>query len=425
MLHQIRRWGLVAFTLWSSCPALAQPCDPAWDADFDLLPIDGNVRTLLSIESGPMQGLYVGGVFTTIAQTPAAHAAMYDGANWSPMGQGFNGAVVSFTQFQGEICAAGAFTFSGGAVADGVAQWSGADWQPLGAGLNNDVLSLATFDDGSGESLYAGGAFTASATDSVIGVARWTGANWIALGIGLQGGARVAQTMLAFDDGAGDALYVGGSFLGAGGLPAPNIAKWTGASWQQVGQGFNAAVRALVIYNGLLIAGGDFTMSGVTPISHLAQWDGVSWTPFTAGVNGPVYSLSVINTSTGDLLVVGGNYSQAGGAPANNIAAFDGDSWSTFDQGAASIVRSAARFQDALYVGANAVTPAGVSAIPLRKWILCDNANPQDLNGDGVVNGADLATLLIQWGAAGGPSDFNSDGVVDGADLATLLINWG
>ncbi len=46
-----------------------------------------------------------------------------------------------------------------------------------------------------------------------------------------------------------------------------------------------------------------------------------------------------------------------------------------------------------------------------------------DLNGDGLVNGADLAALLSQWGADGA-ADLNDDGVIDGADLAQLLSNW-
>jgi len=49
---------------------------------------------------------------------------------------------------------------------------------------------------------------------------------------------------------------------------------------------------------------------------------------------------------------------------------------------------------------------------------------PQDLNGDNVVDGADLGTLLSAWGGPG-PADFNGDGVVDGADLGTLLSAWG
>ena len=46
-----------------------------------------------------------------------------------------------------------------------------------------------------------------------------------------------------------------------------------------------------------------------------------------------------------------------------------------------------------------------------------------DLNNDGQVNGADLATLLSQWGASG-TADLTGDGTVNGADLATLLANW-
>lgn len=55
---------------------------------------------------------------------------------------------------------------------------------------------------------------------------------------------------------------------------------------------------------------------------------------------------------------------------------------------------------------------------------LPDASPPADLNGDGIVNGADLAALLAAWGS-GGPADLNSDGAVDGADLASLLASWG
>jgi len=50
--------------------------------------------------------------------------------------------------------------------------------------------------------------------------------------------------------------------------------------------------------------------------------------------------------------------------------------------------------------------------------------SPADLNGDGVVDGADLGLLLGQWGTDG-PADLNNDGVVDGADLGLLLGAWG
>ena len=51
-------------------------------------------------------------------------------------------------------------------------------------------------------------------------------------------------------------------------------------------------------------------------------------------------------------------------------------------------------------------------------------ANPADLDGNGVVNGADLATLLSNWGTSG-TGDINGDGAVTGADLGILLSAWG
>jgi hypothetical protein len=54
--------------------------------------------------------------------------------------------------------------------------------------------------------------------------------------------------------------------------------------------------------------------------------------------------------------------------------------------------------------------------------------NPADLNGDGVVDGADLGLLVGMWGDCGSafcPADLNGDGVVDGADLGVLLGAWG
>ena len=43
-----------------------------------------------------------------------------------------------------------------------------------------------------------------------------------------------------------------------------------------------------------------------------------------------------------------------------------------------------------------------------------------------MVNGADLGLLLASWGATGPdiPADLNGSGVVDGADLAGVLGHW-
>jgi len=51
--------------------------------------------------------------------------------------------------------------------------------------------------------------------------------------------------------------------------------------------------------------------------------------------------------------------------------------------------------------------------------------SPADLNGDGVVDGADLGSLLASWGeCVGCAADLNGDSIVDDKDLALLLLSW-
>ncbi|MHC4870170.1 MAG: hypothetical protein ACYTE2_10915, partial [Planctomycetota bacterium] len=52
---------------------------------------------------------------------------------------------------------------------------------------------------------------------------------------------------------------------------------------------------------------------------------------------------------------------------------------------------------------------------------------PPDLNGDGLVNGADLSEVLAAWGSTCSdcPADLDGSGTVDGADLTIVLGSWG
>ena len=54
----------------------------------------------------------------------------------------------------------------------------------------------------------------------------------------------------------------------------------------------------------------------------------------------------------------------------------------------------------------------------------CAQGCTGDLNGDRTVDGADLGTLLGNWGDPGN-GDFNGNGTVDGGDLGVMLGAWG
>ncbi len=104
--------------------------------------------------------------------------------------------------------------------------------------MNSTVFALTGFDDGggSGPAIYAGGSFSMAGGIPANRIAKWDGTNWSPLGTGMN---NFVQALTVFDDGSGGgpALYTGGFFITAGGGPANLIAKWDGVSWSALGSG--------------------------------------------------------------------------------------------------------------------------------------------------------------------------------------------
>ena len=48
-----------------------------------------------------------------------------------------------------------------------------------------------------------------------------------------------------------------------------------------------------------------------------------------------------------------------------------------------------------------------------------------DFNQDGIVDGADLAILLVSWGPSDSIADLDENGEVGGSDLGLLFVSWG
>jgi murein tripeptide amidase MpaA len=79
------------------------------------------------------------------------------------------------------------------------------------------------------------------------------------------------------------------------------------------------------------------------------------------------------------------------------------------------------RFQ-ARDLGAGSVVEAGVDFV--RVLTVGCPTRPEDLDGNGVVDSADLTIILNNWGNPG-VGDLNGNGVVESGDLASLLSAWG
>ncbi|MAI67363.1 MAG: hypothetical protein CMJ26_05755 [Phycisphaerae bacterium] len=56
---------------------------------------------------------------------------------------------------------------------------------------------------------------------------------------------------------------------------------------------------------------------------------------------------------------------------------------------------------------------------------ICDNACPEDLDGDGIINVTDLLTVVGDWGVMDSDADLDGNGTVDTPDLLAVIAAWG
>jgi hypothetical protein len=258
--------------------------------------------------------------------------------------------------FGAALYVGGEFTSAGGIPASHIARWNGTAWSAVGSGLAGGVEALAVFDAGSGPQLYAGGAFPG-------GFARWDGSSWSVV----EGGAYDVHALAVHDDGSGlgPALYLGGAFTIAGGVPANRIASWRPGHWSALGVGATQDVDALVSFDPgtgpILVVGGRFQWAGGGPPGHLSSWANGAWHPISGGIAGPIQFQAEVATlfvhddgsGSGPALYVGGNFTAVGDVPTANLARFDGTTWTEPDHGVQSEVRTMCAFDDGQGQGAS------------------------------------------------------------------------
>lgn len=342
------------------------------------------VTDLVAVQ-GANPRLFVCGSFTHAGGFGYGPLAAWTGSTWLPTAQYFSQEggnpllnVMLLTGPPGaeRLYAAGSFTKVNGMACWNVARLPLASgvWErvPSGNGVqpiqyNSTIRASAVFDGGNGPELVVAGNFDSIGGTFFNNIARWNGSEWLPLGTGIDGGTGAfgspdVYALEVWDDGTGPALFVGGDFGSAGGVPCLNIAKWNGTSWSSVGNGLNARVWTLKGVQApypVLVAGGQFTGSPATSlvVAGIAVWSGSAWSQFPGyPVASIVRAVAGFDSGTGLDLYLGTTGGFVGGIPDGGIQRFNGVTWSLVPGwGSATNVNALEVFDDgmgsALYAG--------------------------------------------------------------------------
>jgi len=296
------------------------------------------------------------------------------------------------------------------------ARWTGWEAAPLGGPHDSfvGISALMTVPEATGAlapGLYAGGQITLAGGVPVNSLARWAEGEWHDVGGGLTQPPGVFSYVFALglfdEDGEGPqfpALFAGGSFEFAGGVPAEALARWDGASWSEVGGGIeapagrSATVNALAVYDDgrgpALYVAGSFNSAGGKECWNIARWDGVEWEPVGPGLATTVESLCVFDEDgpgpKPPALFAGGQFSRVRGGERGSmrgIGRWDGVEWSSVGEtlNVGSIRAFATWDEDGagparpnLYVGGT-INRAG--SIPVNNLVRWDGAQWHDVGG--------------------------------------------
>jgi hypothetical protein len=246
-------------------------------------------------------------------------------------------------------------------------------------GLPDNVIDLLSFNDGSGNKLFASGRFEMTPPNGH--VAEWDGTSWSSVGVDPFVGNFV-NALEVYDDGSGPQLYAGG-----GGGSFGGVSVWDGSAWTKIGD-MDGWVLALEVFNGELYAGGRFSnvLAGGPAASRIARWNGTSWSAVGSGMNDDVLALHVHDDGGGPDLYAGGAFTTAGGTSADRMARWNGTAWSAVGSGMNDgDVRALGSFDDGggmkLYAGGTFTTPSNPSHIAAwdgAQWATVGPGTTQD-----------------------------------------------
>lgn len=418
--------ALVAASCFCALVGTAHAANPVWSTTLGQGPTGSYVSGFAVHNDGTGESLYATGSFSVPGVPGATLIARWDGSAWTGVGGGlidqYSNALISF---QGDLIAAGYFNFAGGV--DGtakLARWDGISWNSMEAQAESFLSSfwdLEIHDDGSGEALYiAGNYVTLNGQIGLDHIARWDGSTYTFVGGTITGAVPlIVLDVLSADLGDGSHLYAAGRFLNIGGVAANNIARWNGAAWEPLGngltrtsgfaQGFHMTTFDDGTGNALYVGGSFNRINSTDVVSNIAKWDGTTWTPLGDGLDGAVQEVVVFDDGTGEALYALGNFNNSGTTPMPRIAKWNGASWEAVGTGANGNTFAAIIYDigegTALNIGGGFSTMDGLASDRVVS-LLSKNTCPADLAEPfGEINVFDLFAYLALYNAGDPAAD--------------------
>lgn len=312
------------------------------------------------------------------ANGTASCVAAWDGGAWTLL-FGPEGACRRMEIYQGLLYVGGGFATCNGAAANGLAAWDGGTWTTVGTGLllsgaspgaTAAALAVHDFDDGLGPMLCIGGHFDEAGAVLVCNnVVRWDGATYRAIGPGLAGSGTVLA-LCSFGTLEHVSLYAAGD----NGIPGSPLMRFDGASWVATGETLTAASgfvngNALAVFGDHLHVGGGFDSVnerdyayGVSRVARSLLPEQDKFVEVGTGFNAAVQALAI----RAGRLIATGAFTEADGLPVDRLAWHDAAEGKWHALGSLSATgRALALIGGDLYIGGDFTTAAGLNAARL------------------------------------------------------------
>jgi trimeric autotransporter adhesin len=349
---------VVAAAAFFACGAVAQPCIPGWHS-VQVGP-SNSVETMAVYFEGGRSHLFVGGMFPTAGGLSTGTIARWDGFEWSRVGPlPFPRTIKSMIVFDD---GSGSALYAGGndvhvpgdPSVTGVVRWNGHEWQMVGGQLSGSVHCLAVYDDGGGPALHVGGHVYSPlfGPNGPRNLMKLTGGVWVPLPTPP---THPVDSMVVFDDGSGQKLYVAGGFFN----PHPSAIRWDGQNWEDIRGSHDLIIGQMAAFDdgsgsSLYLVGN----SGAEPpfLNGIFRWNGTDWTLVATTHNMP-FSLTTWDDGSGPALYVGGSFQTVNSQALNIVAKWDGTAIAStgaqvlFQGGAGSLLAHDDGFGPALYAG--------------------------------------------------------------------------